>query len=269
MAWWDSPTTITGTPDAITSIGTNQILFNSSSNPLAPPIGFQAPYADCGIFRYGGAIDCVAVSAGGQQIVNFWNGVGIGSVGMAAGLNLGLAASPPLTLRRLTSVGTNGTNWNDGHLGNAERLYFTSTDFQSNNPARIFYDSVSRGQPVVTYTNAAGVHIVASKILPCGFRLPSDFNFCILTDGGPINFNNILLQSTTMQNDGATAVTTFHYNTFNSSNAPIGTALGGAAQGGNGTGLIPNTVISFTLLPTLAIPIASGIIGAWVQIERY
>jgi len=64
------------------------------------------------------------------------------------------------------------SNWQDGHLGNCERLYFTATDFHAAGPSGFFgaqYD-VAIGQPTYAYGELSWI---ATKLLPVGFRIAS------------------------------------------------------------------------------------------------
>ena len=72
------------------------------------------------------------------------------------------------------------SNWQDGHMGNCERLYFTATDFKmaGGPPGFIgaLYD-VTPGEPTYAYGE---YNWIATKLLPVGFKIDNDADIVVM-----------------------------------------------------------------------------------------
>ena len=181
LTWWDSATTIAPTPDAITSLGANQILFNDSTSaaPYLARIAWQN-HPNTGFFRYAGPLHkTVAITTGGVMAGLYWDGGGGG--GMSAGvipgftIGFGQGATGILGLRRCSSSSPGTSSWDDGHLGNSDYIVFTPSDFNA---------CLVLGRPsIYTVCQSAAIarvsvggtdvraNLSAAKLIPKGFRI--------------------------------------------------------------------------------------------------
>ena len=111
----------------------------------------------------------------------------------------------------------NLTNWQDGHLGNCERLYFTATDFHPTTTfdlSNALWDiSGPIGGSTTEPTMAYGVRTwIATKILPVGFQIDSGANINILGNwnpngGGTDGMSSLDVTATNITTNGRTAAT--------------------------------------------------------------
>ena len=168
IAFFQTPTAISGTPDAITDIATKQILFTDGT-AAHPVIAFQGD-ADTGIYLPG--TNAVGISAAGTlELAISANHVSAqeGAVGNPS-YNFGLTGDTDTGMYRVgpdtigfstggvqkvtitdtagggmingINIGTTASiagirrlsataanSWEDGHLGNSDAIFFTATDF--------------------------------------------------------------------------------------------------------------------------------------------
>ena len=103
---------------------------------------------------------------------------------------------PSCGIQRVDKSGLAG--WQDGYMGNYERLYFTATDFQLVGGASTANYQISAPQGPGYQTGAiiSVQPVICTKVIPCGFRLPSGpdapCSFCVMghtTDGSGSAFS--------------------------------------------------------------------------------
>lgn len=108
------------------------------------------------------------------------------------------------------------SNWQDGHLGNCERLYFTATDFHPTtlDPSAgwdIGHDSSIGTPPTYAY---GALTWIATKLMPVGFKIGSSSNINIMgywaRSGGCLGtqISSLTLTATTISNTGQPFTTT-------------------------------------------------------------
>ena len=194
----DSVIDLSGTPTAIAGLGmsipTNQILFSDGSQS-EPVIAFQTDLSS-GIYFTDDS--SVAIAVGGERkllITNDGSGEGVNTIN---GINVGIPGDgvwdPSCGIQRVDKSGLAG--WQDGYMGNYERLYFTATDFQLVGAAGTANYQISAPQGANQTGAIIGVQpIICTKVIPCGFRLPSGpdgpCSFCVMghtTDGSGLAF---------------------------------------------------------------------------------
>ena len=233
MAYFNTATSITGTPDAHANTGSAQILFTPGALAL-PVISFSAS-TNSGVWYNATGVNPPSVSAGlaissaGAQRAQFGgttqtfmgNTLIDGSFGGAAGgslfTNMGIGTGdiwahgsavvglPSIPTGRVisgnptTRLGgglvraslTKFCDWEDGHLGNTERLHFTASDVMPLAPGRQIWTmngggGAARNEPPVT-TVGGGIGgpftFCVSKVIPTGFTIGK--NMSIITQGGP------------------------------------------------------------------------------------
>ena len=154
----------------------------SSSNP-SYNFGIQIGGQDDGMYRINDGK--IGFSTGGVQKVGIYNA---DSGDFIEGLNVGTSADIA-GIRRLSDVPNN--SWEDGHMGNSDYILFTATDFLvcqfgRANVQHELSGANARGATVVVNLNQAG-DIIASKVIPKGFRIPrgDDFKCKIYSDRAP------------------------------------------------------------------------------------
>ena len=188
---------ISGTSTAIAGIGntpaTNQILFSDGAQS-EPVIAFQTDPSS-GIYLTDDS--SVAIVVGGERKLLITNdGLGEGS-NTINGINVGISGNqwdPSCGIQRVDFTGKAG--WQDGYMGNYERLYFTATDFQlAFGLGAVNYQISAPSQNGNHQTGAIiGIQpVICTKVIPCGFKLPqADCSFCIMghtTDGSGVVFD--------------------------------------------------------------------------------
>jgi hypothetical protein len=233
MAYFNTTTSITGTPDAIANTPTtNQILFTEGT-VAAPVISFQTPptalsagvwYNNTGI-NPAATLQGVAISGPGgvlraqfgatsQTFVSnttidatlgpanlYTNGAdswanqgNIQTHGAVAGaLPAGkiISGNPGVVLGGglVRASVTASCDWEDGHLGNTQRLHFTASDVMPLTPGRQFWTMNGGGgiprhePPVAAATIADFQTYCVSKVIPTGFTTGKTMS--IITQGGP------------------------------------------------------------------------------------
>jgi len=188
---------LSGTSTAIAGLGmntpTNQILFFEGTQS-APVIAFQTDLSS-GIYFTDAS--SVAISVRGDRkllITNDGFGEGLNTIN---GINVGIPGDgvwdPSCGIQRVDKSGLAG--WQDGYMGNYERLYFTATDFQLVGGGAANYQ-ISAPQGTKQTGAIIGVQsVMCTKVIPCGFTLPSGTDtssFCIMghtTDGSGSAFS--------------------------------------------------------------------------------
>ena len=142
------------------------------------------------------AANVLGVTTQGAQQVTVTSSANltIPPVGMIRGLNVGVNTLPALHTRpgiqRLSA--TAGIGWQDGHLGNDVRLYFTATDVMptvSSGPRTVVqWQQGGTSRPPVVYSTSPTPNTswCVAKLLPTGFALGKEM--CIMTQdfGNPV-----------------------------------------------------------------------------------
>ena len=178
----------------------------------------------------------------------------------------------------IRASGTTGADWEDGHLGNSEFIYFTAQDFTCDNGTR-FLTQVTAGSPgagpglagrwgpFAIYTTTANHNLVAQKLIPKGFRIVADGDCGVISTGTPtvgqivmwVGEGEMAGAPGFVTNLGATAGQTL---VWTASEAPYTISVG------------PGTVSDGTLTACIYLDIngtlvaAAGIVGARIPIER-
>ena len=139
--------------------------------------------SDTGIYRP--SSDTIGFSVAGLQKASI-NATTSGS--FIDGLNVGLPANIA-GIHRLSAI--SGSGWQDGHLGNHERLYFTATDVMPSTAGPRTLVTWQQGRvppcpPPVVYSSTSSpipnVDWCISKLIPTGFGIGN--RVCIITQGG-------------------------------------------------------------------------------------
>jgi len=190
----DSVIDISGTPDVKAHVLTNQILFSGGEMP-APVISFQTDHTS-GIYLTD--VSSVGISVRGVRkllITNDGLGEGVNTIN---GINVGISGEgvwdPSCGIQRMDKTGTSG--WQDGYMGNYERLYFTATDLHVEGAAGTANYQISAPQGNNQTGAVIGIQpVICTKVIPCGFTLPSGpapCSFCVMghtTDGSGSAFS--------------------------------------------------------------------------------
>ena len=209
--------------------------------------------------------------------------------GMIRGLNVGINTLPVASTRpgiqRLSAAP--GIGWQDGHLGNNERLYFTATDVMPTGPYAVgrthtIWQQGGIARPPVVYSTGPtfNTNWCVSKVLPTGFVLGKEM--CIITQGGggppPPAVPPLALASLSVVWYPMLAAT-WGLGTDVTPTAPPNPALqtdtalafGGAGSAISGTGVGSEQIIvsiQFDCPAMTAIVYPQGIIGGWISILR-
>lgn len=276
-------TTMTSSPDVIAGFGntpqTNQILFSDGAQS-EPVIAFITDPSS-GIYHTDASN--VAIVVGGERKLLITNAeTGTGSDNTINGINVGIPGAQwdiSCGIQRMDFTGTSG--WQDGYLGNYERLYFTATDFQLVGGASSANYQISAPQGIPGYQTGAIIGnqpVICTKVIPCGFHLPqADCSFCIMghtTDGSglafeyDISFNYASFDCSFVQFDiqsktdkltnTAHSITTIDHTTSGTGNIVSPSPnVASQAQG----------FITIQVKPTSA-GTQQAIYGGWIQIKR-
>ena len=274
---------LSGTSTAIAGLGmdipTNQILF-SDGTQSEPVIAFQTDLSS-GIYFTDASSVAIAVR-GKRKLLITNDGFGEGT-NTINGINVGKPGDgvwdPSCGIQRVDKSGLAG--WQDGYMGNYERLYFTATDFQLVGAAGTANYQISAPQGANQTGAIIGVQpVMCTKVIPCGFTLPSGTDtssFCIMghtTDGSgsafsyDISFNWASFDCSFVNTikDGSSNLST------NTVHEAIFTDVPTSGTGNIG-GVSPN-VASFpqgfiTIKVSPKLPAAQqAIYGGWIQIKR-
>ena len=278
-------TTMTSSQDVIAGVGnipvTNQILF-SNGTQAAPVIAFQS---DPGSGVYLADVSNVAIVAGGKRKLLITNDEGaFGGGNTINGINVGIRGGQwdiSCGIQRMDQTGTSG--WQDGYLGNYERLYFTATDLNVVGAAGTASYQISVPQPPLLFGSGSIISVqpvICTKVIPCGFTLPNtDCSFCIMghtTDGSgsafsyDISFNWASFDCSFIQSGHGTVATDVSTNLVNS------VAFTDIVTSGTGNTIHPSPnvpsnpqlFITIRISPKPPALINPAIYGGWIQIKR-
>jgi len=274
---------ISGTSTAIAGMGltpsTDQILF-SDGTQAAPVIAFQSGQND-GIYHPDPSN--VAIVVGGERKLLITNdGLGEGS-NTINGINVGISGEgvwdPSCGIQRVDSTGVAG--WQDGYMGNYERLYFTATDFQLAFGLGAAKYQISAPSQVGGYQTGAIIGeqpVMCTKVIPCGFKLPqTDCSFCIMghtADGSGSSFSydisfNWASFDCSFANAGQADVSNVETNTANSVilTDHLTSGTGNTVNPSPNVPSHPQLFITIQVIPTGG-PLQQAIYGGWIQIKR-
>jgi hypothetical protein len=155
-----------------------------------PGINFGiATPPDTNTGMYGIASDSIGFSTGGEHKVGIYLA---SDISYTEGLNVGLPDPSFLLnigIRRLSAIPSN--SWEDGHLGNSQFIYFTAMDFlpESMTTGRWRYQTNGIMGPAsgVVTSNVVSLNLMASKLIPKGFKIKLDGAaqiYCDINSGG-------------------------------------------------------------------------------------
>ena len=230
-------------------------------------------------------ISNVAIVVGGERKLLITNDEGaFGGGNTINGLNVGISGEgvwdPSCGIQRVDKSGIAG--WQDGYMGNYERLYFTATDLHLVGAAGTANYQISAPQGIPGHQTGAIISVqpvMCTKVIPCGFQLPqADCSFCIMghtTDGSgsafdyDISFNWASFDCSFVQT-GSAGNSDVETNKAHSANLIDHTTSGT----GNTTHPSPNVPSNPQLFITIRISpkpsslINPAIYGGWIQIKR-
>ena len=276
----DSVIDISGTPDVKAHVLTNQILFSKGAMP-GPVISFQTDHTS-GIYLTDAS--SVGISVRGVRkllITNDGLGEGVNTIN---GINVGISGEgvwdPSCGIQRMDKTGTSG--WQDGYMGNYERLYFTATDLHVEGAAGTANYQISAPQGNNQTGAVIGIQpVICTKVIPCGFTLPSGpapCSFCVMghtTDGSGSAFSyDISFNWASF--DCSFVNTTIRDGSFNLSTNMVHEAIfTDVPTSGTGDILNPSPNIPSQAQGFITIQISpkqpaaqQAIYGGWIQIKR-
>jgi hypothetical protein len=279
----DTVIDLSGTSTAIAGLGlnvpTDQILFSDGAQS-EPVIAFQTDPSS-GIYLPD--VSNVAIVVGGERKLLITNDEGaFGGGNTINGINVGISGNQwdqSCGIQRVDFTGTSG--WQDGYMGNYERLYFTATDFQLAEGLGAATYRISAPSQVGTHQTGAIIGIqpvICTKVIPCGFKLPqTDCSFCVMghtTDGSGSTFDydisfNWASFDCSFVDTGTVGVFGAETNTANSVTF-IDILTSGTGNTVNPSPNVPsNPQLFITIQVTPSLPASQqAIYGGWIQIKR-
>ena len=184
-------------------------------------------------------------------------------------------------IQRMDKSGVAG--WQDGYMGNYERLYFTATDLHIVGAAGTANYQISAPSQVGNHQTGAIISnqpVMCTKVIPCGFTLPhGGCSFCIMghtTDGSgsafdyDISFNWASFDSSFNQTGLGTVTVDVSTNLVNSVsfNDIVTSGTGNIVDPSPNLPSLAQNFITIKISPKPHALINPAIYGGWIQIKR-